>query len=1072
MSSRYEFRGAYTPADMSVPGRIGPFQIEAEVGRGGHGVVYRARDERLDRLVAIKAIAPGITSDDARMARFRDEARIIAQLNHPHIAQIHQLLEEEGRTYLVLEHVAGQPLAHVMKSGSADVEAILRLMAQVADALDSAHAHGIIHRDLKPDNILVTHDGVAKVLDFGIAYVAPKAADTEAPTLVGAPVVDSGMAGTPGYMSPEQCRGETADVRADIFSFGCVLYECLCGQPAIGGRTAADRIASTLTVEPDFARLPTGLPDGVGSLVRSCLARRIDDRLGAIHDARLVLREASAPALGERPEPSAQPATEAPMRNNLPRQHDQFVGRRDEVAQLIQVLDERSLATLVGPGGCGKTRLAIEVARRVLQRFDGGAWVVELATSDAARVPSVVAAALGIQDESGKSAVDSICAHIGESPVLLVLDNCEHVRDAARDVASALSERCPGLRVLATSREPLGAPGELAWRVPSLGVPGKARGAGPLAATPSSVSVTPPTATPSRTPTGGWALDDLLSCESVVLFVDRAREVRPSFTLSEANAGPIASICRRLDGIPLAIELAAARIGVLSAEQIEQHLDDRFRLLRTTSGRPERHQTLRAAIDWSYQMLDEHSRGVLQRLAVFKEGCSLEGACAVLGPDADLFETLDVLTILADKSLLNSEHAGPAARYRLLETVREYALGRLEDDGELADATANRTRYYAQLAADARVGLVGPQQVAWLEKLEACGEDLLDAIDQAATQDPRVAQRICADVWRFWWIRGRMRVGLIACQRVCDADQSPTASRGDALYAGGALAWAVGELDLAWALQHESLATQKQLDDHRGVASSLNSLGLIAKDRGDVTSAVQMFSESLAIKRELRDVRGIAMSLNNLGVAARLADRLVEAKAHYAESAEILRTLGDLRAMARSLMNMSEIALKTDDLEAAHQGFEEARARFEETSDQQGIAMASANLSAVVQAQGRPAHAGVPLAEAITIYREVGDRRGLIDALEQTVGLAVAVDRFETAARLSGAIKALRVTWELPRDASHHNLGAQISEAYEGLANDARAVWDRHKLEGASMDIERATEAALSWLAASTSVAS
>lgn len=1048
-----------------MPGRIGPFQIEAELGRGGHGVVYRARDERLDRLVAIKAVAAGIASDDAKMARFRDEARIIAQLNHPHIAQIHQMLEVDGRTYLVLEYVAGGSLTEVVKGGRADVGAILSLMAQVADAMESAHAHGIIHRDLKPDNILVTHDDVAKVLDFGIAYVAPKATDTEAPTIMGGPRGEPGMLGTPGYMSPEQCRGETADVRADIFSFGCVLYECLCGQPAVSGHTVADRIASTLTTDPDFGRLPAGLPDGIGALVRSCLARRVDDRLGAIHDARVVLREAIGDGQGGRSAPDAQKAAETPTRNNLPRQLDHFIGRREEVAQLIQVLDDRSMATLVGPGGCGKTRLAIEVARRVLQRFEGGVWMAELATSDAARVPSVVAAALGIQDEPGKSAAESIASSIGASPVLLVLDNGEHVRDEAREFVSVLLDRCPALRVLATSREPLGAPGELAWRVPSLGVPGKVRTAGPAAVTPGSARSTPPTATPSRTPTGGWAMDDLLACESVVLFIDRAREVRPGFTLNQANAAPIASICRRLDGIPLAIELAAARIGVLSAEQIEQHLDDRFRLLRSASGRPERHQTLRAAIDWSFNMLDQRTRVVLQRLAVFKEGSSLEGACAVLGPDADMFETLDVLTILSDKSLLNTEHAESAVRYRLLETVREYALERLENDGELAGTLAKRTSYYAELAGNAREGLVGPEQVAWLERLEACGEDLLDAIDQAATQDPGVAQRICADVWRFWWIRGRMRVGLIACQRACDADAAPTASRGDALYAAGALAWALGELDLAWTHQNESLAIQKQRGNHRGMAGSLNSLGLIAKDRGDLAAADQMFAESLDIKREQGDERGIAMSLNNLGMTARLADRLVEAKAHYAESAEILRSLGDHRGMARSLINMAEAALKTGDLVVAHRGFQEARTCFEAVGDQQGIALASTNLSAVFQAEGRPDEAGPLVAQAVSLFNEIGDRRGLADAIEHAIGLAASLDAFETAARLSGAMASLRSSWEMPRDASHQGVDTLIATARDGLSGEARAAWDRHEREGASMDIDRATEAALAWLA-------
>ncbi|MFG0283805.1 MAG: protein kinase [Phycisphaerales bacterium JB039] len=1045
---------------MSVPAHIGPFQIEAEIGRGGHGVVYRARDSRLDRLVAIKAIAAAVSADSPRMARFREEARIIAQLNHPHIAQIHQVLDDGGRTYLVLEYIPGRSLAELCRGQSLTPEQALRLMAQVARALESAHGRGIVHRDLKPDNIRVTDDDAAKVLDFGIACAAPKEIDTGAPTLIAsAGASEQPMLGTPGYMSPEQCRGEPVDVRADIFSFGCVLYECLTGRPAVRGGTTADRIAATLTGEPDFSSLPPGMPDGVGSLLRSCLAHRPDDRLGSIRDARIVLEE----ALGRHtPLPEAPGRAETPT--NLPRRLDHFIGRTREVAQLLQVLDERSLTTLTGSGGCGKTRLALEVARRVMDRFEGGVWLVELAPiGEPALVPSAVAAAMGVQEQAGASLLDAICARIGDGRHLLILDNCEHLRDAAGAFVTALLDRCPLARVLVTSREALGASGELAWRVPSLGVPGRQSAARHTPAPSGAAETTPSTWSTARTPTGGWDLDELMACESVALFVDRAREVRPGFILHESCAGAVASICRRLDGIPLAIELAAARIGMLTPEQIEQHLDDRFRLLRTSKGKPERHQTLRAAIDWSYRMLTEDARRALRMLSVFTDGCALEGACAVIGgPGADMFETLDLLTVLADKSLLVSEESGADVRYRLLETVRQYALEKLAESGERSAAMDRRLEFYLDLTARARGGLIGPEQGAWLARLESDGDDLLDVIEEAARSRPADAQRICADIWRFWWIRGRIRAGLLACARACEAGDEPTPARADALYAAGAMSWTIGELQSAWDLQQQALAAHRHLGDDRGIASALNSLGLIAKDRGDAETAERMFRESLQLKRDRGDDRGIAMSLNNLGIIARLQQNLQEARALYEESVQILRRLGDRRAVGMSLTNVGEVAMMGNDLAGARRRFEEARALFAELDDRQGVAIACGNLGVVAQIEGDLAAAAALFAQAISIYCDIGDKRGLAESLEQAAGLAAAAGNFAPAGRLYGAATALRARIGSPRDAAHQDLELRLTPARQAEGD----IWRTSEREGAALNDEQAAGAALAWLAA------
>ena len=362
----------------------------------------------------------------------------------------------------------GETLAETIRSSDGlETAEALRLGTQIARALEAAHARGVVHRDLKPD-VMVTPDGTAKVLDFGLAVqaAAPGSADSGTRTSTG--TSSEGVQGTPGYMAPEQVRGEDVDARADIWAFGCVLYECLVGTPAFRGRTHAELHAATLHVDLEMGRLPESLPEPVRVLLRRCLTRDLGRRQQSMGDARLALQE----ALGMAPVTPAAPEAETANPNNLPRDMSHFIGREAQLAELAASLDENVLITLTGSGGSGKTRLSTELGRRVLGRFDGGVWLAELAPiSDPALVAPIVATAFGVEHEVKRPLAETVAEHLKGRKALLIIDNCEHVLESATELTQALLRSVPGLRVLATSREALGVAGERSYRVPSLTLP-------------------------------------------------------------------------------------------------------------------------------------------------------------------------------------------------------------------------------------------------------------------------------------------------------------------------------------------------------------------------------------------------------------------------------------------------------------------------------------------------------------------------------------------------------------------------------------------------------------------------
>jgi non-specific serine/threonine protein kinase len=666
------FKSASPPP---MPTSIGRFKVLRRLGAGGMGEVFLGVDPKIKREVAIKALPPKHAQDKRWRDRLANEAERLGAINHPNIAGIYERLDiEDGSSYLIMEYVEGRTLRELLWTGPLRLKDTLNWCAQVALALEAPHNRSIIHRDIKPENLMVRPDGVVKVLDFGLAMDAsppPVAVRASAPTRVdplpqstwreirarqaagakpAAPThpghANEGMVGTPGYMSPEQARCRAVTRQTDIFSFGCVLFECLTGQFAFPGASEADRIAATLNDDPEWDLLPASLPTNLCDLLRHCLEKPVSDRLRDIADAKYVLDSVA----GKRSTPvRSKPAIPTP--HNLPIQMQSFVGRSEAIERLTRLLPTSRLLTIVGAGGCGKTSLAVRVASMVLEDFPTGVWLAELAGLEVAeRIPETLAAILGIKVDPTVGAKEAISQHFGNRPALIVLDNCEHLLPGLAGVLAGILRSCSHLRVIATSREVLKIPGEQVFILQPLPIPGDVA-------------------------TGVDA--ETKENESVRLFVERARLVRPNFDPKGASLAAVARICQRLDGIPLAIELAAARIKMLTPEQIEDRLKDPLPfLVGGTSPAGPRHATMTAVLDWSYRPLRNEDRLALHKLEVFVGGFGIEAAQAVLNVRDET--CLDLLTGLVDKSLLVAEMSDDSldgsseARYRLLESVRDY----------------------------------------------------------------------------------------------------------------------------------------------------------------------------------------------------------------------------------------------------------------------------------------------------------------------------------------------------------------------------------------------------------------
>jgi predicted ATPase/class 3 adenylate cyclase len=726
--------------------------------------------------------------------------------------------------------------------------------------------------------------------------------------------------------------------------------------------------------------------------------------------------------------------------HNLPIQATSFVGREHEIEQLKTLPASTRMVTLTGAGGAGKTRLALQVGAERIDEYADGVWLVELAPlTDARLVPQAVATVLGVREEPGIELADTLVRELGTRELLLILDNCEHVIDASAQLCQALLARCAGVRILATSREALRVSGEAVFRVPALATPDP------------------------RVPQTTAALS-LYS--AVQLFIDRARSVAPTFRLDERSAPAVASICHRLDGIPLAIELAAARIHSLSVDDVNQRLDQRFRLL-TAGARTAmpRQQTLRAAIDWSYELLGRTEQTLLCRLSVFANGWTLAAAEAICADDdVEAADMLDLLTSLADKSLVLAEESDGSTRYRMLETVRQYALQLLEGAGDAERPRVRHLAHFVTLAEEAETHSTAADQQAWLDRLELEHDNVRVALSWSARDAAHavIGLRLASALWWFWQVRGYSGEGRsqLAALLAKVPETHDAAVRAKALRGAGILAWHQGDYPAAQSRFEQTLPILEGLGDRRGVARSLGNLGILAREKGDLDAAETFNGQSLSIRRELGDRWGTAAALCNLGLVAHDRRDHAAARALFEECIPIFREAGDQRSLAGCLNNLGEVANAQGDHPSAKSCYTEALSMFRALDDRRGIAITLTGLGGVAAAAGDLAGARAMHSESLVLKVEVGDRRGIAISLASLAQVHAAEGAYELAARLWGHAEATRAEIEAPStDMERSELDRQVAAARTAFADDA--AFDRAWQQGQQMTASQAIESAL-----------
>jgi non-specific serine/threonine protein kinase len=771
-------------------------------------------------------------------------------------------------------------------------------------------------------------------------------------------------------------------------------------------------------------------------------------------------------------------------RHNLSAELTSFVGRETELADVTRLLRAHRLVTLTGTGGCGKTRLALRVASPLVDELTDGVWHVELAPlADPNLVALTVATVLGVQEQPDQPLLATLVETLQAKRLLLILDNCEHLIDICAQLAQTLLRGCPTLRILATSREALGVGGEVAWRVPSLPVP------------------------PQRSPSAEVIdVAALARYDGIRLFVERARLVDPGFALTEQNAPIVAQICWRLDGIPLAIELASARVKALSIERIAARLDDQFRLLTGGSRTAlPRQQTLRATIDWSYNLMSEPERRVLRCLAAFVGGWSLEAAEAVCAEGLGAGDVFDLLMQLVDKSLVQVETREGEERYRLLETIRQYGRDRLVDVGESESVRNRHFDWYLALAERAEPELIGPDQVAWLDRLDTEQDNFRAALAWGLDSRPAIeGLRLAAALWRLWHVRDREVEGLDWLRRALAAPeaQAATAARAKALQGvweltllgiGGnsaeqlraaeeslticqeigdraGAAWSMNLIarqilspqpsDRAESLLEQALVLAREVDVRWVMAQVLEGLGMLAETRGDLHRGRQRYEESLTLFRELGDRRAIAWSCLEIGAIAGQLGDYGAARARLAESLDLSRALRSRVRCGVILAQLAALSRIEGDFEQSRVFVEEVLAIARDIGARWLDAWGLVCAGWLARAEGDTSRARALTTESLRLHHSAGIPEGVVRCLRHLGILAVEAGRVQLGARLLGASEDLDPL-DQPGTLLHDD-----RRAYQASKETARAMLGDREFEavwaeGKAMTLDHAVAYAL-----------
>jgi len=728
-----------------------------------------------------------------------------------------------------------------------------------------------------------------------------------------------------------------------------------------------------------------------------------------------------------------QPRTATP--NNIPLSPTPLIGREQEVERLCRSLlgPDVRLLTLTGPPGVGKTRLSLQVALMLLSSFSDGVYFTNLAPiSDPGLVASEIARDLSVRETSGRASLESLKAYLRDKRMLLVLDNFEQVIEAAPVVAE-LAQTSAAVKLLVTSRMRLQLRGEQEFQVPPLSMP-------PLE------QITP--------------VEELVKYEAVRLFVERATAIKSDFVVTDRSAPAVTEICHRLDGLPLAIELAAARVKILPAQAMVLRLQSRSQFL--TGGAhdlPPRQRTLRSAIAWSYDLLNSRDQLLFKRLAVFVGGRSLEAIEAVCNSDSRIGpDVLDSVSSLVDKSLLRQEeNAGGEPRFVMLETLQEYAGERLEESGEGDDIRQLHAEYFMRMADQAEPHFTGPEEASWLVRLEEEHDNMRAALRWSLQSDDggESALRLGASLARFWLVRGYLSEGREWLSRILSmpGKNRPVAARAKALERAGELAYVQSDYAYARPVYEEALSIYRSINDRRGVADTLANLAEVATEEGDYVSAVPLFEEGLTIMRELGVPRGAANALMNLGwVGLRTGDYANAAKP-LEEALDLYRSIPDMRGTAFALSGLGETAMRLGDYPRASALFEESLLLRRQVGHKWGIAISLGTLGWVAIHRRDYRRATELLHESISLRNELGDIGGTAWCLERLADVSKAKGQPERTARLLGAAQVLREGVNSvidPGDQPEHDRTA--AEIRSQLGEEAfTAAWQ----EGRNMSLEQ-----------------
>ncbi len=778
---------------------------------------------------------------------------------HPNIVGVLHVGEtESGYPYLVMQyHRPGSLDARIRELGALPPDEVLRLGVKLAGALETAHRAGILHRDIKPANILYTDFGEPALSDFGIAHITG-----------GFKTATGVFTGSPAFTAPEILSGDAPSEASDVYGLGATLFAALTGHAAFERRSGEQVIAQFLRIASESAPdlRESGVPDDVAAVVDMAMTRDPRDRpsvvdlcaeiqsVQACHGFPVDEMALRSERQTDRP---ARQATRAGgtgrTLGNIPLELTSFVGRRSELSEVKKALSATRLVTLTGIGGVGKTRLALRTAGEAGTDFRDGVWLVELGElRDESMLVDVVTATLGVRDQSARPSPEVLIEFLSSRQLLLILDNCEQVVDAAAKLAETLLRSCPEIRILVTSREALGIVGETVEPLSPLPCPETYSESTPLG-------------------TGN---------DAVALFAERAAAAVPGFELTTDNTATIAQICSRLDGLPLAIELAAARLRAMSPEQILDRLSDRFTLLTRGSRRaPTRQQTLAWSIGWSYELCTPDEQQLWGRLSVFSGSFELQAAEAVCGFDMVAEDFLDLVSSLVDKSILLRTEAQGVVRLRLLNTVRDYGRERLEQTDEYPQLRRRHCDWFRQLARDAEAGWFSARQVQWLDRVQRELPNLREALDFGILEGGRDALDFAADLHQFWFLRGPFNEARRWLDRaLAAAPDEPTTARARAIYSACMIASTQGDIPAATALVAEGRALVQRTADPMAHAAVAIGDGFTALAAGQLDHACACLQDAID-ERISPTMRGGA--LLTLGWAQELRGESLAAMASY-----------------------------------------------------------------------------------------------------------------------------------------------------------------------------------------------